>query len=148
MYFWRQKNAFNDANSPPFSTLKKGTIGWGCRDDGNNSVAVQFGSCSKAKHTFFLQCILSRRLLSNWEVADFISARSQPSLARAMIWPNQFCIHAEKRVDQVQGTSVWVCLDWEPTLEPLLWKGPQPSKWLPQDSWTMTFVTPAVSFHP
>lgn len=27
MYFWKKKSYFNDANLPPFSTLKKGTIG-------------------------------------------------------------------------------------------------------------------------
>lgn len=55
-------------------------------------------------------------------MADFISVCSQPSLARALIWPNQFCIHAEKRVDQDQATSVCIYLDWEQTSEPLLWK--------------------------
>jgi hypothetical protein len=52
MHFWKKKKAtFNVANLPLFSTLKKRTIGCGCHDDGNNFVAVQFGSCSKVKHT-------------------------------------------------------------------------------------------------
>lgn len=57
-----------------------------------------------------LQCILSWLLLSKWEVADFISVRSQPAQAQALIWPNQFGIHVEKRIDQVQGTSVGIYL--------------------------------------
>lgn len=127
MYFGGKKNTFNDANLPPFSTLKKkkGTIGWGCHDDGNNFVAVQFGSCSLSEAHIFLQCILSWRLLSIWEVADFISVCSHSlHWHELLIWPNQFCIHAGKWVDQVQGTSVCIYLDWVQTWVLLPWKVP------------------------
>lgn len=109
------------------SALKKGTTGQGCREDGNNFVAVQFWLSLQREAHIFPQCILSRALLSKWEVADFISVCSQPSLARALIWPNQFCIHAEKRVDQVQGTSGCIYLDGSKhgKLQPC--KGPRPA---------------------
>lgn len=109
---------------------------------------MQFWLSLQREAHIFLQCILSRRLLSKWEVADFISVCSQPSLARALIWPNQFCIHAEKRVDQIQGTSVCIYLDasnMEPPFCEVRSPAVTPAGLLASDPYNAGNVTPSLN---